>query len=234
MAGWSSAALRFIPRFLTRSPHAYERLETMELSPHSDPSSSKPDVEAIEAVNAEQAAGPERVVPTGRRDKAVELLDSAPARITLTAADNRRILRKIDLVILPILLIVYFLQALDKATLAYASVFGLIADTNLQGEEYSWLGSIVYVAQLVFQPLVAFLLVKLPIGKFTGVVVLGWGIVLCCMAIAHNFSGLLATRFFLGAMEASVGEHRSIRDLNLEDDDKLADFDALQLLLLWQ
>lgn len=196
MAGWSSTGHRFIPRFLTRSPHAYEMLETMELSPNSDPSSSKADVEAIEAVNAEKAAGPEHVVPTGRRDKAVQLLDSVPARITLTAADNRRILRKIDLVILPILLTVYFLQGLDKATLAYASVFGLITDTNLQGEEYSWLGSIVYVALRVFQPLVAFLLVKLPIGKFTGVVVLGWGIVLCCMAIAHNFGGLLATRFF--------------------------------------
>jgi hypothetical protein len=186
----------------------------MELNPHSDPSSSKADVETIETANAEQVAGPDYAVPTGSRDKAAELLDSVTTRVALTAADNRRLLRKIDLVILPILLIVYFLQALDKATLAYASVFGLITDTNLQGEEYSWLGSIVYVAQLVFQPLVAFLLVKLPIGKFTGVVVLGWGIVLCCMAIAHNFSGLLATRFFLGAMEASVGEHRSAQEMN--------------------
>jgi hypothetical protein len=188
----------------------------MELNPNSDPSSSKADVETIEAANSEQTARPVRVVPTGRRDKAAELLDSVPARITLTAADNRRVLRKIDLVILPILLTVYFLQGLDKATLAYASVFGLIADTNLQGEEYSWLGSIVYVAQLVCQPLVAFLLVKLPIGKFTGVVVLGWGIVLCCMAIAHNFSGLLVTRFFLGAMEATVGEHRLTRKLGFK------------------
>jgi hypothetical protein len=216
MSGGSYGAGRFIPQFLTRSPHAYERLETTDPSPHSDPLSSKANVEAIKTINVAQAAVPERIVPTGPRDKAADLLDSVPARITLTAADNRRILRKIDLVILPLLLTVYFLQALDKATLAYASVFGLITDTNLQGEEYSWLGSIVYVAQLVFQPLVAFLLVKLPIGKFTGAVVLGWGIVLCCMAIAHNFNGLLTTRFFLGAMEASVGEHSPTRELNFE------------------
>ena len=44
------------------------------------------------------------------------------------------------------------------------------------------------------------------------------------MAIAHNFSGLLATRFFLGAMEASVGEHSSTREMNLEDEDQVADF----------
>jgi hypothetical protein len=185
----------------------------MELNPHDSSSSSKPEVEAIDATAAEGAAVPGHVVPRSRRDKAAELLESAAVRVTLTAADNRRILRKIDLVILPILLIVYFLQSLDKATLAYASVFGLIVDTNLHGEEYSWLGSIVYVAQLVMQPLVSFSLVKFPIGKFTGTVVLGWGIVLCCMAIAHNFSGLLATRFFLGAMEASVGKRCSAPNL---------------------
>jgi MFS family permease len=160
-------------------------------------------VDELGVAHEEHVPGNEHVV-TGRRDKAAELLDSVEGRIALTTVDNRRVLRRIDLTILPILLIVYFLQALDKATLAYASVFGLITDTGLQGEQYSWLGSIVYIAQLVMQPLIAVLLVKLPIGKFTGVVVLGWGVILCCMAVAHNFGGLMATRFFLGAFEASV------------------------------
>lgn len=181
----------------------------MELSPHSDLTSSKADVEAIEAANIEQATGPERVVPTGRhKDKAAELLDSVPGRIILTAAGR---------------IIVVFYENLIWSFFLFCLPFIFFKPstrqhwhTNLQGEEYSWLGSIVYVAQLIFQPLVAFLLVKLPIGKFTGVVVLGWGIVLSCMAIAHNFSGLLATRFFLGTMEASVGEHSSPRELNFE------------------
>ena len=98
----------------------------------------------------------------------------------------------------------YFLQQLDKATLAYASVFGLIDDTGLVGDQYSWLGSIVYLAQLVFQPFIAWLLVKLPIGKFSSTMVLFWGITLTCMAAAHNFGGLLTARFFLGTFEASI------------------------------
>lgn len=69
-----------------------------------------------------------------------------------------------------------------------------------------WLGSIVYVAQLVMQPVVALLLVKLPTGKFAGVMVFCWGVVLSCMCIAKDFKGLLAARFFLGCFEASVGE----------------------------
>ncbi|KAI1100540.1 MFS general substrate transporter [Jackrogersella minutella] len=125
-------------------------------------------------------------------------------RITVTPADSARILRRIDTVILPLMLTVYFLQALDKATLAYASVFGLITDTNLQGDDYSWLGSIVYIAQLVMQAPLAWLLVRLPIGKFTSTMVFFWGVSLACMAAAHNFKGLVATRFFLGVFEASV------------------------------
>jgi hypothetical protein len=182
----------------------------MDPSSQLDASSSKPGVDAVENVAGERSVGYHH--HDVHRDIAADLLDSATVPITLTAADNKRILRKIDLVILPILLWIYFLQYLDKATLSYASVFGLIGDTNLKGEDYSWLGSILYIAQMAMQPLVAFFLVKFPIGKFTGVVVLGWGTVLCFMAVAHDFRGLMATRFFLGAFEASVGECRMLRN----------------------
>lgn len=140
-----------------------------------------------------------------RRDAAAEFLNKNPeGRFVVSPADDRRVLRRIDIVILPMMLTVYFLQGLDKATLSYASVFGLIADTGLVNDQYSWLGSIVYLAQLVMQPLLAYALVRLPIGKFTSVMVLCWGITLSCMAAANSFGGLLATRFFLGAFEASV------------------------------
>lgn len=143
------------------------------------------------------------------KDKAAQLLKEADHPVTVTPADNARILRKIDLTILPLLLVVYALQYLDKSTLSYASVFGLLTDAHLHGEQYSWLGSIVYFAQLIMQPLVAYFLVKLPTGKFCGTMVLGWGIVLCGMVAAKNFGGLLATRFLLGAFEASVGKSRT-------------------------
>lgn len=146
------------------------------------------------------------------KDKAAELLQQANEVVFVTPEENARILRKIDLTILPIMLVVYFLQGLDKATLSYASVFGLVKDAHLgTGQEYSWLGSIVYVAQLVLQPAIAYFLVKLPTGKFTAVMVLCWGAILCFMALAKNFQGLMATRFFLGGFEAAVGEFSNLR-----------------------
>lgn len=140
----------------------------------------------------------------GGRDKAAQLLKEAGYAIVVTPEDNKRLLRKIDTAILPIILIIYCLQSLDKTALSYASVFGIIDDAHLHGEEYSWLGAIVYVAQLVWQPVVAYFLVKLPLGKFCATMVLCWGATLCGMAAALNFGGLMATRFILGSFEASV------------------------------
>jgi MFS family permease len=139
-----------------------------------------------------------------RNDKANQVLIESGQRIVLTPENNSRVLRNIDLCILPVVLGVYFLQALDKATLAYASVFGLVEDANLHGRQYSWLRSIVYLAQLVSQPLIAYMLVKLPLGKSLAIIVLLWGVTLSAMPAAHNFAGLLVCRLFLGLFEAGV------------------------------
>jgi hypothetical protein len=63
------------------------------------------------------------------------------------------------------------------------------------------------------QPLVAFFLVKFHTGKFTGIMVFTWGVILCGMAGAKNFGGLMATRFLLGAFEAAVGKSLKILDM---------------------
>jgi MFS family permease len=145
-----------------------------------------------------------KTVNLAGKDRAAEFLSNASERVVVSEADNKRILRKIDLMVLPIMLGAYFLQQLDKSALSYSSVFGLVKDAHLVGEDYSWLGSIIYVAQLVMQPLVAYFLVKLPTGKFAGGMILSWGIVLSCMSQAKNFKGLMAARFFLGGFEAAI------------------------------
>lgn len=124
----------------------------------------------------------------------------------LTPEEDRRVRRKIDRLIMSLMFVTYCLQFLDKSTLSYASVFDLISATHLVGLQYSWLGSIVYVAQLICQPLIAYALVKIPLGKFLGVMVFLWGATLSAMVAATGFKGLIAARFFLGAFESSIGE----------------------------
>lgn len=59
--------------------------------------------------------------------------------------DAKALRRKIDLLLLPFLCLIYFSQYLDKTLLNYASVMGLRADTGLTTHQYANLGTIFYV-----------------------------------------------------------------------------------------
>ncbi|KAM0788138.1 hypothetical protein ACM66B_001303 [Microbotryomycetes sp. NB124-2] len=123
-------------------------------------------------------------------------------RVVVSEEDNKRILRKTDFNVLPLLVWVYFLQILDKSVIGYSAVFGLRENAGLVGNQYSTIGSIGYFAQLGAQPFGAWLLVKIPIRTLMPVIVFCWGVSLCGMAASNDFKSLAATRFLLGLFEA--------------------------------
>lgn len=93
------------------------------------------------------------------------------------------------------------LQILDKSVLGYGAIFGLEQDTGLKGDEYSLVGSIAPIGQLVWQPFSSILIVKVPHRILMPILIVGWGIAQAAMASCYSYGGLLATRFFLGVFE---------------------------------
>lgn len=69
-----------------------------------------------------------------RMDKEVQQYASL-GHIEVDEATNRRLLRKIDRRVLTFMIITYFLQAIDKGTLAFTSIMDLPADTGLVGQQ---------------------------------------------------------------------------------------------------
>ena len=57
----------------------------------------------------------------------------------------KKLVRKIDWTITPLIAAVYFMQFLDKTTLNYTSVMGIRKDTHLVGQDYSDLGMLFYM-----------------------------------------------------------------------------------------
>ncbi|KAF4628297.1 hypothetical protein G7Y89_g9857 [Cudoniella acicularis] len=66
-------------------------------------------------------------------------------------AELKKVLRKIDYRVIPILFVTYMLQYLDKNSINFSSVYGLQKGTDLVGQDYSWLGSIFYFGYLFAQ-----------------------------------------------------------------------------------
>lgn len=124
--------------------------------------------------------------------------------VTYTEEEEMVIVKKIDKIVLPIMCLVFFSQYLDKQSLSYCAVFGLKTDLHLAGNQYSWLTSGFYLAQLGSQFFYIYLLSRFPIKIVTGISVVLWAAVCMCLAAPHNFGGMLAVRCFLGFFEGCV------------------------------
>lgn len=115
---------------------------------------------------------------------------------------NRRLIRKVDLLLLPLLCGTYFLQFIDKQAMSYSAVFDLFDTTGITGDQYSWLASIFYFAYLFFEWPSAYLAQHFPTGRTVSAYCFCWGTVMLCTAATHNFAGFAAMRFLLGIFES--------------------------------
>ena len=77
-------------------------------------------------------------------------------------------------------------------------------DLNLSSGDYAWLLTIFYIGYILFEPLVLMWKV-VPPHIWATFVVFGWGIVATLQATTMTWSGMMACRFFLGAVEAGFG-----------------------------
>ncbi|KAH6882355.1 membrane transporter [Alternaria rosae] len=121
-----------------------------------------------------------------------------------TLALEKRVLKKTDMVVLPMMCFVFFFQYLDKQSLSYASVYGLITDLNLRGNQFAWTSSIFYVGQLASEFPFIYLMSRFRLSKFVGITIVVWGAVCMCLAAPKTYHQFLAVRFFLGAAEGAV------------------------------
>ncbi|KAE8155304.1 major facilitator superfamily domain-containing protein [Aspergillus avenaceus] len=118
--------------------------------------------------------------------------------------EEKRLVRKIDAHLMPLLIVSYGLQYLDKTSLSYSAILGLKQDLNLVGQEYSWASSIFYIGYLAASYPISLGFVKFSLGKYLSLLIFIWGIVLTLHAVTENYAGLMVLRTFLGVFESAI------------------------------
>ncbi|KAH8902081.1 hypothetical protein BR93DRAFT_887917, partial [Coniochaeta sp. PMI_546] len=103
------------------------------------------------------------------KDETGDLAIQALSLGDVDPAASKRVLRKIDMYILPFLCCTYALQFMDKLSLGYSSVYGIIPDNHLVGQNYSWVSSIFYFGYLAAEYPGVAILQRFPVAKFLGV-----------------------------------------------------------------
>ncbi|KAH7112098.1 MFS transporter-like protein [Dendryphion nanum] len=116
---------------------------------------------------------------------------------------ERKLVRKIDFIIMPIILLVYLLNWIDRNNYASARLAGLEEDLNMNLQQYQTGLSILFVGYILGQ--IPSNLMLNYFGKpswYLGFFTIAWGLVSGLTALVTSFSGIVACRFFLGVVEA--------------------------------
>lgn len=146
-----------------------------------------------------------------------------PALAALSEEEYERVkksaVRKLDLRIMPAVVLMYILNYLDRQNIASAKLAGLVQDLNMTSVQYQTAVSLLFAGysmlpQLLSSHSLIFVVtmqipsnmiaskIKWP-GIYINVAMAVWGAISACTAAVNNFSGLVAARFFLGVVEAA-------------------------------
>ncbi|KAF5989871.1 allantoate permease [Fusarium bulbicola] len=164
-------------------------------------------VKAVEVQHSDSITPAEATVHYDQKAAAADLETANYAQdapVEIDDKTNKELFWTVNRRILACMLGTYFCQSLDKGTLGFSSVMGIQEDANLHGQQFSWLGTILYMGVLVGEYPTNFLLQKLPVAKYLATNVFCWGVVIACSAAAKNFASLMVVRFLLGVFESCV------------------------------
>jgi len=120
------------------------------------------------------------------------------------AAFELTLRRKIDLRIMPMIVLMYIMNYLDRNNIAAAKLAGLTQDLNLNDVQFQTAVSILFVGYLLMQVPSNLFLNK--IGKpaiYLPICMIIWGIISTATAACQSYAGLILCRFFLGFIEAA-------------------------------
>ncbi|KAF9738822.1 hypothetical protein PMIN06_004526 [Paraphaeosphaeria minitans] len=131
--------------------------------------------------------------------------DDAPDMVVCPPhTTERKLITKIDLHVVPFLCIMYLLAFLDRVNIANADVFGLSKELGLVKTQYNNALVIFFVPYILFEIPSNIILKKLKPRVWLAICMFGFGLVTMLQGLVQSYSGLLATRFFLGVFETGM------------------------------
>ncbi|KAI1814030.1 MFS general substrate transporter [Poronia punctata] len=118
--------------------------------------------------------------------------------------DEAKLMRKIDLHVLPILFTVYVAAFIDRINISSALTLGLTQELGLTDQQPNIALTIFFVPYILFEIPSNILMKRVHPHIWLSGCILIFGIIMIGQGFVESYGGLLATRFFLGLAEAGI------------------------------
>ncbi|KAL3473593.1 major facilitator superfamily domain-containing protein [Aspergillus californicus] len=116
---------------------------------------------------------------------------------------RKKLLRKVDVRLIPMLAVLYLISHLDRANIGNAKIEGLDTDLGLSGLQWNIVLSIFFIPYILLEVPSNMLLKNFSRPSvYLGILITCWGIIMTFTGLVQNFAGLMVTRIMLGIFEA--------------------------------
>ncbi|GAA5934980.1 uncharacterized protein JCM15063_003119 [Sporobolomyces koalae] len=126
------------------------------------------------------------------------------ALISIDEAAEARLRRKLDLILLPPVSLIYLFCFIDRANIGNARLAGLEKNLKLVGYDYNILLTAFYVAYVVGEMPAQWLNKRLGVGRMIAAWCFLFGLFSFVMTFVHSMGAAIAVRFLLGLAEGGV------------------------------
>jgi hypothetical protein len=118
--------------------------------------------------------------------------------------DDKKLLRKIDVHLIPTMTLLYLLSYLDRVNIGQAKLDGLLESLKLTSAEYNACLSVFFATYVVFEIPSNLIIKRLRPSRWIPMIMITWGIIMTLMGLANSYGSLLACRLLLGAAESGL------------------------------
>jgi sugar phosphate permease len=124
--------------------------------------------------------------------------------IEFTEAERRRIVRKVDIHLLPFISALYLLSFLDRANIGNAKIAGMVKDAHLTGLKYNIIAAVFFIPYALAEVPSNVLLKLMRPSRWIPSIMVAWGLIMTLMCLCKTFKSLLIARVFLGLAESGL------------------------------
>ncbi|KAJ4300697.1 hypothetical protein N0V90_002785 [Kalmusia sp. IMI 367209] len=139
---------------------------------------------------------------TDQEKHSIDVTVSFDPPVAFDKAAERKLVRKIDLLLMPALALAYLTHTLDRANLGNAKTDTLEKDLHLVGNQFSLLLILFYIPYGLMNVPFTLLAKRFNPAVVIPSIMTTWGAMAMAAAGAKNFGGILAFRIIMGAVEA--------------------------------
>jgi sugar phosphate permease len=126
------------------------------------------------------------------------------AHVDTSQVDERRLLRKIDIRVVPWLALLYFLNFLDRGSIGNAKLYDMATDLGITDKQYLIALTVFFFPYALLEPASNVVLRRIRPSVWLSSMMFVWGIVMMCHGFLHNYGGLVTLRVLLGVAEAGL------------------------------